>query len=77
MFDLKNIFTDSDYKISQFTQEEISALEQKIFLKNNKPFIKCLIRGKDIQLKPEEAVRQLFLQKLINFYGYKTSQIQV
>ena len=77
MFDLKNIFSNSDYKISQFTQEEIFALEQKIFLKNNKPFIKCLIREKEIQLKPEEAVRQLFLQKLINFYGYKTSQIQV
>ena len=77
LFELKNFFAGTDYKSSQFTQEEISALEQKIFLKNNKPYIKCLIRGKEIQLKPEEAVRQLFLQKLINSYGYKTSQIQV
>ena len=81
MFDLKNIFTGTDYKSSQFTAEEISAVEEKIFIKTVRgkeiPFIKCFVREKDIQLKPEEAVRQLFLYKLINFYGYKTSQIKV
>lgn len=74
---LKNIFSNSDYKTSLFTQEEISAIEAKIFTKKYKPHIKCLIRDKEIQLKPEEVVRQLFLYRLINFYGYKISQIKL
>lgn len=81
MYSLKNLFTGSNYKSSQFTQEEILAIEEKIFTKNihgkETLFIKCLVREKEIQLKPEEAVRQLFLYRLINSYGYKISQIKL
>lgn len=34
------------------------------------PFVKCILRDKDIQLKPEEIVRQLFTHRLIKEYGY-------
>ena len=37
----------------------------------------CLKRDKEIALKPEEAVRQLYLYKLIHEYGYPTSRIEV
>ena len=37
----------------------------------------CLIREKELKLTPEEIIRQLYLDKLINEYGYKSSQIQV
>ena len=77
MYKLENFFKDSDYKSSIFTQDEINFIESKIFIKNDKPYIKCLIRDKDIQLKPEEAVRQLFLHRLINFYGYNPAQIKL
>ena len=40
------------------------------------PYIKCLIRGKEIKLTPEEAVRQLYIYKLIHEYGYPTDRIQ-
>ena len=40
-------------------------------------FVKCLVRQKEIQLKPEEVIRQLFLDKLINEYGYPISRIQL
>lgn len=36
-----------------------------------------MVRDKDIVLKPEEVVRQLFIDKLINEYGYSTSRMQV
>jgi len=39
--------------------------------------ITCLKRGKEIVLKPEEAVRQLYLYKLIHEYGYPVSRIEV
>lgn len=41
------------------------------------PYIKCLIRGKEIKLTPEEAVRQLYIYKLIHEYGYPTDRIQL
>ena len=77
LYSLKNLFKDTDYKSSVFTQDEINFIEQNIFIKNNKPYINCLIRNKDIQLKPEEAVRQLFVYRLIHSYGYSPAQIKL
>ena len=37
----------------------------------------CLIRDKEIKLTPEELIRQLYLDKLINEYGYKKENIEV
>ncbi|MBQ7704200.1 MAG: type I restriction enzyme HsdR N-terminal domain-containing protein [Selenomonadaceae bacterium] len=75
---IEQILKDSAYKLSQFKQDEISAIEEKIYKKSNDKFyMKCLIREKEIQLKPEEVIRQLFIYKLLNQYGYKKSQIQV
>ena len=36
-----------------------------------------MIREKEIRLTPEEAVRQLFLDKLVNVYGYSRDRIQL
>ena len=44
---LLSIFKDTNYNISVFTDDEIKALEKKIFLKNNRPYVECLIREKD------------------------------
>lgn len=61
---------DSNYSINLFTKEEIEEFESTIFKKGDKPYINCKIREKEIQLKPEEAVRQLYLGKLLKDYGY-------
>lgn len=75
---IEQILKDSAYKLSQFKQDEISAVEEKIYKKSNDKFyMKCLIRDKEIQLKPEEVIRQLFIYKLIHTYNYPESQIQV
>ena len=37
----------------------------------------CLVRDKQIKLTPEEIIRQLYLDKLMNEYGYAKSRIQV
>lgn len=78
---LETILKDSAYKLAQFSPNEIAAVEEKIYYKVSRgkdtPFIKCLIREREIQLKPEEVIRQLFIYKLLNFYGYPKNQIQV
>ncbi len=63
---ISNIIKDSNYSFSLFNQELVNELERKIIIKNGKPYIVCLIRNKEILLKPEEVARQLYLMKLIN-----------
>ena len=76
---LQTILKDSNYNLSLFTKDELAALRKKIFLKDvrgqEKPYIKCLIRGRDILLKPEETVRQLYAARLIEEYGYPKKRI--
>ena len=78
---LAEILKDSKYKLTQFSQEEIDSLESAIFTKTvrkeSKPHTRCLVRNKDIQLKPEEAIRQLYLQVLNERYGYPLSRMTV
>ncbi|MFN8904534.1 MAG: N-6 DNA methylase, partial [Pseudanabaena sp.] len=78
---LSDILKDSEYKLSQFKPDEVDWLEQSIFLKastkGNVPYIKCLVRGKDIKLTPEEAVRQIYLKVLCDRYQYPINRILV
>jgi len=73
---LFKILKDSRYNLSIFEPEEIEALENRVSLKNGKPYVVCLIREKEIQLKPEEVVRQLYASKLIKKYGYPKQRLR-
>lgn len=75
---IQTILKDSNYKLSLFREDEIKSLQKKAFFKKNKdiPFIKCIVRGKDIQLKPEEVVRQLYAERLINHYKYPKKRLK-
>jgi len=81
MINLADVLKDSNYKLSQFTTAEIEQFEQTITLKATKsgevPYIVCLVRQKAIKLTPEEAIRQLYLQVLIDRLHYPLSRIQV
>lgn len=79
---LADILHDSPYSLDLFSKqpELIAELESKITVKTNSngkqiPYIKCPIREKEIQLKPEEVVRQLYTAILINDYGYSKERI--
>ena len=77
MTKLNSILKDSDYSVSLFTKKEIEDFESTIFEKAGKPHINCLIREKEIQLKPEEVVRQLYLNKLLKDYNYPKKAIKL
>jgi len=69
------ILKDSNYHLSLFKKSDIENLENKIEIKKGKAFINCIIRNKPILLKPEEIVRQLYTQRLIDYYGYPQKRI--
>lgn len=76
------ILKDTSYKTEQFSSEAIDRLNTKIIEKQDKngkryALVECLIRKKHIRLTPEEIIRQLFLDKLINDYGYPVSRIKL
>lgn len=81
MIKLSEILRDSNYKLSQFSDERIKKFESKIFTKESKekvlPYFLCLARNKEIRLTPEEAMRQLFLMVLTEDFGYPLKRIEL
>ncbi len=76
MKNILNIIKDSNYSFSLFDQNLIDELENKITFKDGKPYVVCAIRDKEIVLKPEEVVRQLYAMKLLYEYGYPKQRIK-
>lgn len=78
---LAEILKDSQYSFTLFDRSEIVNLRNRVFLKEtkgqSKAYIKCLVRKKDILLKPEEIVRQLYLSLLHMHYNYSFDRIAV
>ena len=76
---IQTILKDSNYNLALFTGEEIKSIRQKICTKTVRgkktPFINCIIRNKDVQLKPEEVVRQLYAARLISQYRYPKNRL--
>lgn len=79
MMKLNDIFKNTSYDDTLFSEDSITTIESAIFMKQVKgvetPYIKCLVREKEIKLTLEEAVRQLYIYKLIHEYGYPTDRI--
>jgi type I restriction enzyme M protein len=77
---IQTILKDSNYHLSLFSLDEIEGLREKIIIKEARkketPFVKCIIRDKDVQLKPEEIVRQLYATRLIKQYSYAKKRIK-
>ena len=81
MIKLNELFKNTSYADTLFSEDAVTFIENAILIKTAKdvevPYIKCLVRGKEIKLTPEEAVRQLYIYKLMNEYGYEASRIQL
>jgi type I restriction enzyme M protein len=78
---LTDILRDSNYKLTQFSSEQILNLENSIYLKDVRgiqtPYVECQVRKREIKLTPEEAVRQLYISVLANDYGYSTERMEL
>ena len=77
---LADILKDSNYKLTQFTPEQVKQLESSIIAREGKdgvPYINCLVRKKEIKLTPEEIIRQLYVMVLMNDFGYSTDRMEL
>ncbi|GAA4067700.1 N-6 DNA methylase [Amphibacillus indicireducens] len=78
---LSDILKDSNYKLTQFSQDKIDTIEKRIFTKKVRgklvPYFNCQIRKKDVKLTPEEIVRQLYINILIKDMGYPKDRMEV
>jgi type I restriction enzyme M protein len=76
---LQGILKDSDYHLTLFSAEEIETLRADVVVRETRgkgtPFVQCIVRGKEIQLKPEEVTRQLYAARLIRQYGYPKARL--
>ena len=76
---IQTILKDSNYHLALFAAKEIETLRKHVFIKPTRgketPFVRCVVRDKDIQLKPEEIVRQLYAARLINQFGYPKKRL--
>lgn len=67
--------SSSGHSLDIFSPEEIASIE--LFQKRNKPYLNCLVTGKDRPAKPEEIVRQLYVRKLVHEYNYPIDRIAI
>lgn len=78
---IAEILKDSNYKLTQFSPEQILKLEKSILVKEIKgkkvPHVICQVRKKEIRLTPEEAVRQLYVLVLKDNLGYTTDRMEL
>ena len=76
---IQTILKDSNYHLSLFQEDEIEELRGGTFIKTTRgketPFVRCIVRNKEVQLKPEETVRQLYAARLISRYGYPKKRL--
>ena len=77
---IRTILKDSNYHLDLFEESEIQALRKEILIQTVKgketAFIRCPIRRKAIQLKPEELIRQLYAARLLNQYRYSKERVR-
>lgn len=63
--------------LAVFGPAVVRELEASFTDRNGKPYVPCLVSGKEKQAKPEEVVRQLWLRRLSEHYGYPAARLSV
>jgi type I restriction enzyme M protein len=72
---IAEILRGTEYALTLFSVEEVAALE--LFDRNGKTYLTCAVTSKPRPAKPEEIVRQLYLRKLMDEYGYLPDRIAI
>lgn len=69
---LADIFKDPNIRetLVQFKGKHLDRIENGLFEKNAKPYLRCLLTDKEKVAKKEEVIRQLWLLTLIDTYRY-------
>jgi len=77
---LQNLFSVPSKILETVEEHELARLKARTSTRQVREkevhYVKCIIRDKDVQLKPEEVVRQLLTDQLIHRYHYSSKDIQ-
>ena len=77
---ISDILKDSNYKLTQFNEEQVKKIEEAIIVKEvngkNIPYLSCVVRKKEMRLTPEEIIRQLYAIVLRDNFGYSTDRME-
>jgi type I restriction enzyme M protein len=65
------------HRLALFPTHHIDELESQLFDKRGRAYLTCLATGRARPAKPEEIVRQLWIRRLIEHYGYPLARITV
>lgn len=65
------------HSLDFFPPTVVANVEKRLTDKDGKPVIRCLVRDKLIAAKPEEIVRQLWLEHLVRHYKYDVRRLAV
>ncbi len=74
---ISELLQGSAYALTLFSKSEVATVEKLITEKGDKDFVRCQVREKDVQAKPEEVIRQLWITRLIGFYKYPIKRLAV
>ncbi len=64
MVNVVEILSESQRSLVLFDEAGIKAVQALFVEKNGKPYLKCQLRAKEVQAKPEEIIRQLWIHRL-------------
>lgn len=67
----------TDHAEELFAPKAWKAVEATLSDRKGKPYLRCLVRNKDVAAKPEEIVRQFWLYRLQHHYKYPHSRLAV
>jgi len=63
--------------LDAFIPRVIKAVEESLSEKNDKTYLLCAVRNKEVVAKPEEIIRQLWIHTLLKQYHYPRERITV
>jgi type I restriction enzyme M protein len=72
---IEDILRGTTHALTIFSREAIEGLS--IYKKAGKPTLKCCVTERERRATPEEIVRQLFLEMLMEDYGYPADRIAI
>jgi type I restriction enzyme M protein len=77
---LSDILKDTNYKLTQFSEEQIKQIEESVIIKEVKgkhiPYLTCLVRDREMKLTAEEVIRQLYALVLRDNFGYSIERME-
>ncbi|MDD4018377.1 MAG: N-6 DNA methylase [Kiritimatiellae bacterium] len=63
--------------LDAFIPRAVKAVEEALTEKNGKVYVTCAVRHKELLAKPEELIRQLWIQTLLKQYHYPAERLSV